>query len=81
MKKGKNTSNPQENRAAPGLAGKVIQFSGFLKSRGFKIFSSNVMDSLKGLQEVDIAEKEDFLSVLRANLVTTYSEWGRRCRW
>jgi uncharacterized protein with von Willebrand factor type A (vWA) domain len=75
MTEGKNTSNPGSNRIVPGLAGKVIDFSSFLKGRGLKIFSSDIMDSLKGLQDIDIADREDFLSVLRANLVTTYAEW------
>jgi len=57
------------------LTGKVISFSSFLKNRGFKIFSSNVIDSLRSLEEVDISKRDDFFSVLRTNLVTSDMEW------
>ncbi len=57
------------------LTCEVISFSTFLKDRGFKIFSSNVMDSLKSMEEVDISKKEDFFHVLRTNLVTSDVEW------
>ncbi len=57
------------------LTCKVISFSTFLKERGFKIFSSNVMDSLKSMEQVDISRREDFFHVLRTNLVTSDMEW------
>ena len=58
------------------LTCKVISFSSFLKDRGFKIFSSNIMDSLNSIEEVDISKREDFFHVLRTNLVTSDVEWA-----
>ncbi|RJR41495.1 MAG: VWA domain-containing protein [Desulfobacteraceae bacterium] len=60
---------------AGGLPFKVIEFSRFLKSRGFKVFSSSVIDSLKSLELADISVREDFFSILRANLASTDMEW------
>lgn len=57
------------------LTREVISFSTFLKDRGFKIFSSNVMDSLRSMEEIDISRREDFFHVLRTNLVTSDVEW------
>jgi uncharacterized protein len=58
-----------------GLAFRVIQFARFLRSRGFKAFSSGVTDGLRGVELVDIAAREDFFSILRMNLVSTDMEW------
>jgi len=58
-----------------GLGEKIILFSRFLKNHGFKVFSSNILDSLRGLEEIDISLKEDFYSVLRSNLVSNDMEW------
>ena len=57
------------------LASRVVLFSRFLRDHGFKIFSSGVMDALKGLEHVDICEKGDFYAVLRTNLVSNELEW------
>jgi len=57
------------------LTCKIISFSHFLKGRGYKIFSSNVMDSLRSMEEIDISKREDFFHVLRTNLVTSDVEW------
>ena len=57
------------------LTCRVISFSTFLKDRGFKIFSSNIMDSLNSIEEIDISKREDFFHVLRTNLVTSDVEW------
>jgi uncharacterized protein with von Willebrand factor type A (vWA) domain len=54
---------------------RLILFSGFLKRHGFKVFSSDVKDCLCSLEEIGIAEREDFFNVLRTNLVTTDMEW------
>jgi uncharacterized protein with von Willebrand factor type A (vWA) domain len=59
----------------PNLTEKVILFSRFLRRRGFKVFSSAIVDALRGLEAVDIANREDFFSALRANLVTSDLEW------
>ncbi len=53
----------------------MISFSTFLKDRGFKIFSSNVMDSLRSMEEIEISQRDDFFHVLRTNLVTSDVEW------
>lgn len=57
------------------LTGKVIQFSRFLKNRGFKVFSSNLQDALAAIQEIDIGRREDFSAALKANLVHADEEW------
>jgi len=57
------------------LTEKIILFSSFLKNRGFRVFSSNIIDSLRGLCEIDVTNREDFLSVLRTNLATSDMEW------
>ena len=57
------------------LTDQVILFSRFLKNRGFKVFSSNVRDALKGLEKINMASREDFSATLRANMVTNDGEW------
>jgi len=68
-------SNDCEEVKADSLVFKVIRFSSFLRSRGFKVFSSSVIDSLKSLEFADVSVKEDFFSILRANLAGTDMEW------
>jgi uncharacterized protein with von Willebrand factor type A (vWA) domain len=58
-----------------GLTARVVQFSRFLRSRGYKAFSSSVVDCLRGLEHVDLSVKEDFFFVLRMNLASTDMEW------
>ncbi|MDY7038500.1 MAG: VWA domain-containing protein, partial [Thermodesulfobacteriota bacterium] len=60
---------------ATSLTERIVLFSNFLKGHGFKVFPSDILDSLRGMREVDLFKKEDFSSVLRANLVTTDMEW------
>jgi len=57
------------------LSERIMLFSHFLKQRGFKVFSSNVLDSLRSLEEIDISKKGDFFAILRTNLVTSDMEW------
>lgn len=76
MKSGQNTFHQPFKTSGPCLAERVVLFSRFLKSRGFKTFPSSIMDSLQCLEEISIVEKGDFFSVLRANLVTNDVEWG-----
>jgi len=75
----KKSASTSLNRPKPtndsGLGEKIILFSRFLKNHGFKVFSSNILDSLRGLEEIDISVKEDFYSVLRSNLVSSDMEW------
>ena len=54
---------------------RVILFARFLRSHGFKVFSTGIVDALKGLQETDLQGREDFFNVLRANFVTGDMEW------
>jgi uncharacterized protein with von Willebrand factor type A (vWA) domain len=57
------------------IAQRVILFARFLRSHGFKVFSTGIVDALKGLQETDLQDREDFFNVLRANLVAGDIEW------
>lgn len=75
MKYEPNTSSPSNTMDDSCLAERVLLFSRFLKNRGFRIFSSNIMDSLQSLEEIHISRKEDFFSALRSNLVTSDKEW------
>jgi uncharacterized protein with von Willebrand factor type A (vWA) domain len=70
-----DTLSPLKKMNDPGLAGRVVLFSRFLKEHGFKVFSSGIIDSLRGLEAIDISKREDFFSVLRANLISTDLEW------
>ena len=58
------------------LTDRVILFSRFLKERGFKIFSSSIVDVLQSLGEIDISSRRDFFYLLRTNLVTNDEEWN-----
>jgi len=57
------------------IAERVILFARFLRSHGFKVFSTGIVDALNGLQEMDLHDREDFFNVLRANFVTGDMEW------
>lgn len=59
-----------------GLTEQVVRFSRFLKNSGFRMFSSNVVETLRGLEEIDISDREDFIAVLRANLTSNDMEWN-----
>jgi uncharacterized protein with von Willebrand factor type A (vWA) domain len=63
--------------SASGLAGRVITFSNFLKTHGFKVFQSSVHDALKSLETIDLFHKTDFLFALRSNLTTGEQEWKK----
>ncbi|MGE5841209.1 MAG: vWA domain-containing protein [Deltaproteobacteria bacterium] len=58
-----------------GIAERVILFARFLRSHGFKVFSTGITDALKGVQETGLQSREDFFNILRANLVTGDMEW------
>lgn len=64
-----------ERTGPPGLAGEVVRFAGFLKSRGFKVFQSGVHDALRSLEEIDLSKRQDFFASLRTNLINTDVEW------
>jgi hypothetical protein len=57
------------------IAQKVILFARFLRSRGFKVFSTGIVDALKGLQETGLQDRDDFFNTLRSNLVAGDMEW------
>jgi hypothetical protein len=57
------------------ISERVILFARFLRSHGFKVFSTGIVDALKGLEETGLQAREDFYNVLRANLVAGDMEW------
>jgi len=57
------------------ISERVILFARFLRSHGFKVFSTGAVDALKGLEETGLQSKEDFFNILRANLVAGDMEW------
>jgi len=59
----------------PGLAGRVVQFAGFLKGRGFRVFHTSVHNALRALEEISLENKDDFFLSLRASLAMTDLEW------
>lgn len=59
----------------PSLTKKVILFSRFLKDHGLKIFFSNIIESLRSIDSIDISSKDDFFYTLRGNLVSNDMEW------
>jgi len=61
----------------PGLAGWVARFAVFIKSRGFRVFQSGILDTLRSLEQINLSSREDFFSALRANLVTNDMEWAQ----
>ena len=58
-----------------GIARRVILFGRFLRSHGFKVFSTGAVDALRGLEETGLQGREDFFNILRANLVAGDMEW------
>ncbi|NTV32428.1 MAG: VWA domain-containing protein [Deltaproteobacteria bacterium] len=57
------------------IAQRVILFARFLRSHGFKVFSTGTVDALRGLEETGLQDREDFFNILRANLVAGDMEW------
>jgi hypothetical protein len=57
------------------IAQRVILFARFLRSHGFKVFSTGIVDALRGLDETGLQDREDFFNILRANLVAGDMEW------
>lgn len=55
----------------------IVLFSSYLKSNGYRIFPSSVLDSVLSLRELDIWNKEVFFGSLRANLCTSEHEWSK----
>jgi uncharacterized protein len=57
------------------ISERVILFARFLRSHGFKVFSTGTVDALRGLEETGLQDREDFFNILRANLVAGDMEW------
>jgi len=57
------------------IAQRVILFARFLRNHAFRVFSTGIVDALKGLQEAGLQGREDFFNILRANLVAGDMEW------
>jgi uncharacterized protein with von Willebrand factor type A (vWA) domain len=57
------------------ISQRVILFARFLRSHGFKAFSTGIVDALKGVQETGLQDRDDFFNILRANLVAGDMEW------
>ena len=57
------------------VAQKMIFFGRFLRSHGFKVFSTGIVDALRGLEETGFQDRDDFFNILRANLVAGDLEW------
>jgi len=75
MKKESNTYDSRFERSSATLAERIVLFTRYLKSRGFKIFFSNVIDIFKGMEITDLSRKEDFAHLLKTTLVTNDLEW------
>ncbi len=60
-----------------GLAAEVTAFGDFLRRRGFRVFPTGIQDSLISLREIDLENRSDFFTVLRANLTANDMEWGQ----
>jgi uncharacterized protein with von Willebrand factor type A (vWA) domain len=62
---------------SPGLAGEVVRFADFLKARGFRVFQSSVHDAVRSLKEIQLSNKQDFLTALRTSMAKTDLEWAQ----
>ena len=58
-----------------GLADRVINFTRFLRNRGYKSLPSSSAGALQGLAEIDITDRRDFFITLRAALTASEHEW------
>ena len=70
MKRGQSISDP-------GLAGIITKFAIFLRGHGFRVFQTNIHDALASLKYINLFNRQDFYSTLRANLVNTDMEWSQ----
>jgi len=57
------------------IAQRVVLFGRFLRGHGFKVFSTGIVDALRGLEETGLQDRGDFFNILRANLVAGDLEW------
>jgi len=70
-----NTSRQPGEPIPPGIAGQIVEFAGFLKARGFKVFQNSILDSLRSLQTIPLSSRTDFFHVLRVNFTSSDIEW------
>ena len=61
---------PRERKLFSGF----LQFARQLKERGLKVTSARVIDAARSFSLIDLAIRQDFYSVLRANLVSSPEE-------
>jgi len=71
-----NTLSPIPTADNGNLAERIVAFSHYLRDRGFRVYASNVLGALQGLQAIDIAERRDFFSTLRTHFVSNDTEWA-----
>ena len=59
------------------LIGQLLSFGRVLREEGFKVTTARLYDSIRGLAFIHVADKIQFRSLLRANLVSNQDEFGR----
>jgi uncharacterized protein len=72
-----NTSRQPGEALPPGITGQIVEFAGFLKARGYRIFQSSILDSLRSLRHTPLSSRTDFFNVLRVNFVSSDVEWAQ----
>lgn len=77
MKSDSHTSRQRDEPHPTGIVTQVLNFADFLRCRGFKIFQSSILDSLRSLREISMSNRMDFFHALRVNLTSTDLEWVR----
>jgi uncharacterized protein with von Willebrand factor type A (vWA) domain len=71
------TTNAERQLGYTNLVGQMIHFVDFLRARGYRVFQSNLVGVLQGIEKVGLSQKEDFFYVLRANLAASDVEWSQ----
>ena len=77
MKNAPDTCHRPVESLSPGIAGQVTEFACFLKARGYKVFQSGILDSLRSLRHIPLSSRGDFFNVLRVNLASNDIEWSQ----
>jgi uncharacterized protein with von Willebrand factor type A (vWA) domain len=77
MKNAPNTCHRPVESHPFGIAGEVTEFACFLKARGYKVFQSGILDSLRSLRHIPLSSRGDFFNVLRVNLASNDIEWSQ----
>jgi uncharacterized protein len=72
-----NTSLQPGDTLPPGITGQVVEFAGFLKTRGYKVFQSSILDSLRSLGNIPLFNRTDFFHALRVNFASSDIEWAQ----